>query len=60
MEATILTAEGAVEAARQAAEDPTIATNANELMSRHQALAAAEERVAMLYARWAELEAKRG
>jgi ATP-binding cassette subfamily F protein uup len=60
MEAGILVAETAVEAARTAAEDPAVATDAAELMARHDRLVAAEQRVADLYARWAELEAKRG
>jgi ATP-binding cassette subfamily F protein uup len=60
MEELILEAEESVERARAAAEDPAVATDGTELMRRHQSLADAETRVADLYARWAELEAKRG
>ena len=57
MEARILAAEERVAACRLAAEDPAIVRNAAALQQRHLALAAAEEDVARLYARWAELEA---
>ncbi len=58
MEATILAAEGALEAAQAAATDPAIATDAAELHHRYSALDAARLEVERLYARWAELEAK--
>lgn len=57
MEARIVAADERVAACRLAVEDPAIARNASELQQRHLALAAAEEEVARLYARWAELEA---
>ena len=58
MEQAILDAETAAEAAREAAEDPGIASDAAELRERYAALEAAREAVARLYNRWAELEAK--
>jgi ATP-binding cassette subfamily F protein uup len=58
MEQTIHDAEAAVEAARAAAEDPAIATNAAALAERYATLEAARVEVDRLYARWAELEAK--
>ncbi|MCM2255043.1 MAG: ABC-F family ATP-binding cassette domain-containing protein [Vicinamibacteria bacterium] len=60
MEARILDAELKLEAARAAAEDPAIASDPRALTSTHEALAAAQQGVDTLYARWAELEAKRG
>ena len=59
IEAAILAAEEAAEARRAAAEDPAVATDAGELHRRTSALAAALAEVERLYARWAELEAKR-
>ncbi len=58
MEAAIFAAEGELERCRAAAEDPAIATDAAKLHARFAALAAAQEKVERLYARWAELEAK--
>jgi ATP-binding cassette subfamily F protein uup len=60
MEATILTAETAVDACRQAAEDPGIASDPAALQARYAALEAARAEVDRLYARWAELTAKGG
>jgi ATP-binding cassette subfamily F protein uup len=59
MERAIIEAETAVEACRQAAEDPDIASDPTALRSRYEALAVARARVDRLYARWAELEARR-
>ena len=60
MEAAILAVEETVTAARAAVEDPAVASDAGELGARFRALAQAEAEVVRLYARWAELEAKRG
>src|SRR6185503_21276499 len=59
MEAAILAAEAAVARSQEAANDPAVATRADELAARCLALRDAEEEVERLYARWAELEAKR-
>jgi ATP-binding cassette subfamily F protein uup len=59
MEAAILAAEAAVARCQEAANDPAVATRADELAARCRALQDAEEEVERLYARWAELEAKR-
>jgi ATP-binding cassette subfamily F protein uup len=59
MEERILAAEEAAVASRAAAEDPAIATDADELQRRCAALQAAQDFVDQLYARWAELEAER-
>jgi len=58
MEQAILAAEDAAKACQQAADDPTIATDAAALQAHHTALDAARAEVARLYARWAELESK--
>jgi len=58
MEHLILEAEAELERKQEAAEDPTIASNAAELIAAHEALDQARQRVDQLYARWAELEAK--
>jgi len=60
MESTVLSAEAAVEACRVAAEDPSIASDPSALSTRYAALEAARAEVDRLYARWAELETKRG
>jgi ATP-binding cassette subfamily F protein uup len=60
MEATILAAEEALAAAQAAVEDPAAATDAQLLHARYLALDGARSDVERLYARWAELEAKRG
>ncbi len=59
MEELILEAERELERRQEAAEDPAIASNAAELIAAHEALEQARQRVDQLYARWAELEAKR-
>jgi ABC transport system ATP-binding/permease protein len=58
MEQAILDAEGALEAAQRAADDPAIASDSGALQQRYAALEAARADVDRLYARWAELEAK--
>ncbi|KHK02133.1 ABC-F family ATP-binding cassette domain-containing protein [Desulfovibrio sp. TomC] len=58
IEATILAAETAVEAARLALEDPAIATDGHELARRLEVFQAAEAEVERLYMRWGELSAK--
>ena len=60
MEATILAAEERLGAARAALEDPAIASDADELARRLGESEAAGAEVERLYARWSELEAKRG
>jgi ATP-binding cassette subfamily F protein uup len=60
MEEAVLAAEAAVEACRRDAEDPAIASDSWALETRYAALEAARAVVDRLYARWAELEAKRG
>jgi ATP-binding cassette subfamily F protein uup len=60
MEQTVHAAEERLDAARVAAEDPTIATNATLLQQRFAELESAQDAVDRLYARWAELEGKRG
>ncbi|HEX9944765.1 MAG TPA: ABC-F family ATP-binding cassette domain-containing protein [Thermoanaerobaculia bacterium] len=58
MEAKILEAEDRLAAARQAVEDPAVATDPAALQERCNTLEAARQEVERLYARWAELEAK--
>ncbi|HWW62225.1 MAG TPA: ATP-binding cassette domain-containing protein, partial [Thermoanaerobaculia bacterium] len=58
MEATVLAAEEALEAARQRAEDPAITADADALHQRYSELNAAQGELDRLYARWAELEEK--
>jgi ABC transport system ATP-binding/permease protein len=60
MEAAILAAEEAVVLTEAATLDPAVAANAGELAARCRALDEARHEVERLYARWAELEAKRG
>ena len=60
MEENVLAAEAKLEAARSAAADPAIASDATTLQLRHAELDAAQREVDRLYERWAELEAKRG
>ena len=60
MEAAILAAESHLAHCEAAAHDPAVATRAEELAARCAALTAAHELVDRLYARWAELDAKRG
>jgi ATP-binding cassette subfamily F protein uup len=58
MEATILSAERALEECHAATSDPSVAADAAVLHQLYTALSAAQEHVDRLYARWAELEAK--
>jgi ABC transport system ATP-binding/permease protein len=58
MEANVLVAEQALEAAKARVDDPAIASDPAALQERYSALSAAQAEVARLYARWAELEAK--
>jgi len=58
MEATIHTAEERMAEAQRRAEDPSVASDADELQKRFAELSAAQAEVDRLYARWAELEAK--
>jgi ATP-binding cassette subfamily F protein uup len=60
MEERILAAEEAVVAAASAVADPAVASDAAALQERLAALEAARAAVDALYARWEELEAKRG
>ena len=60
MEEEILAAEATLASAEAAAADPAVATRADELAARCHALDEARHAVERLYARWAELEAKRG
>ena len=60
MEERILAAEAEREERQTAAADPDIASRADLLSQRYHELQAAQERVDALYARWAELEEKRG
>ena len=59
MEAAILDAERAVETCRRALEDPAVASDPAALQQRVAALEKAQADVDRLYARWAELDAKR-
>ncbi|MGZ7039655.1 MAG: ABC transporter C-terminal domain-containing protein, partial [Thermoanaerobaculia bacterium] len=58
MEETLLAAEERLEFARTRAEDPSIATDAAALQERFTELAAVQEEVDRLYARWTELTEK--
>ncbi len=60
MEAAILAAEQRLADCQAAAHDPAIATRADELAARWRDVHAAQEAVEALFARWAELEGKRG
>jgi len=53
-------AEQVLEAKRAQLEDPAIASDSPRLLSAHTELEAAQEKVDGLYARWAELEKKKG
>jgi ATP-binding cassette subfamily F protein uup len=59
IEEKILHAEEEVNQAHQELEDPAIATDSELLGQIHQRLKEAEKEVERLYARWAELDAKR-
>jgi ATP-binding cassette subfamily F protein uup len=58
MEATIKAAENEVTLAKVALEDPAVATDAGELHKRQSRLDEASARVAELYNRWSDLEAR--
>jgi ATP-binding cassette subfamily F protein uup len=60
MEGRIVAAEGELAACQQAVADPAVATDPTALAERWQSLEAARAAVERLYARWAELEAKKG
>jgi ATP-binding cassette subfamily F protein uup len=60
MEQNVLAAEARLEEARARAEDPSIATDATALQARLKELDVVQHEADRLYARWAELEAKRG
>lgn len=59
IETKILKAEETVATCQTAANDPSIASSADDLQERYAALHAAQTEVERLYARWAELEGKR-
>jgi ATP-binding cassette subfamily F protein uup len=59
MEQNVLAAEARLEEARARAEDPSIASDATALQLRLKELDAVQHEADRLYARWAELEAKR-
>ncbi len=59
MEAKILQAETVLETCSANAEDPAVVTDHLRLQEEYDALRNAERKVERLYARWAELEAKR-
>ena len=60
MEARILHADARIEAANRALNHPKIASDATALQQRSLELETARAEAARLYARWAELETKRG
>ena len=60
MEERILTAEQELEALRARMQAPDVVSDGVKLHETYQQMQAAEARVDELYARWAELEAKRG
>jgi ATP-binding cassette subfamily F protein uup len=59
MEQRILEAETACAACQEKVEEPTVASDHLRLQEAYEALKDAERKVERLYARWAELEAKR-
>lgn len=59
MESAILAAEDALAERQAAAHDPAIASRGDELATRWRAVQEAQEKVDQLFARWAELDAKR-
>jgi len=59
MEEAVLAAEARLDAARTRAEDPAIVSDAAALAARLAELATAQDAADRLYARWAELEAKK-
>jgi ATP-binding cassette subfamily F protein uup len=60
MEAAILAAESELARRQAAIEDPAVTSDPQALTERYAALAAAQAEVERLYARWSELEARRG
>jgi ATP-binding cassette subfamily F protein uup len=58
IEDRVAAAEQVLDAKRNAAEDPAIASDATRLMTAHSELEEAQNAVDELYARWAELEKK--
>ncbi len=60
IETAILEAEERVAACQTAANDPSIASSAADLQERYAMLHVAQADVERLYARWGELDAKRG
>jgi ATP-binding cassette subfamily F protein uup len=59
IEARVAEAEQVLEAKRVQLEDPAIASDGSRLLTAHAELEAAQEKVDVLYARWAELERKK-
>ena len=59
IEERVAEAEELLQSKRASLEDPAIVSNASELVAAHTALEDAQREVDALYARWAELEAKR-
>ena len=59
IEERVAEAEELLQSKRASLEDPAIVSNAAELVAAHTALEDAQREVDALYARWAELEAKR-
>jgi ATP-binding cassette subfamily F protein uup len=60
IEQRVADAEQLVQSKRSELEDPTIASDSARLVAAHAAMEAAQENLDVLYARWAELEAKAG
>jgi ATP-binding cassette subfamily F protein uup len=60
MEQRILEAEQSLEAARAAMQAPEVVSDGLALQQRYAEMQAAEAEVEKLYARWAELEGKKG
>ncbi|MBA3912827.1 MAG: ABC-F family ATP-binding cassette domain-containing protein [Acidobacteriales bacterium] len=59
IEERVAKAEEVLSAKREQLEDPAIASDGPRLLNAHAELEAAQDKVDVLYARWAELEAKR-
>jgi ABC transport system ATP-binding/permease protein len=59
IEERIAKAEETLEQKRAATEDPKIATDSQRLLTAHSEMEEAQKTVDRLYARWAELEAKK-
>ena len=60
IEAAIVAAEETLARCQTAAHDPAIATRADELAARWRDVQVAQDAVNQLFARWAELDEKRG